>query len=206
MHWINIVAYIGLVAALAFLVLTVVLHFLPTGAHPLRDALGDYAARRFGGLMTAAILALGVGALAIAVALAGELGAHGGGKRVDVGVAFMVIFAAGMIIAALLPAAEEGAQPSTAGKVHTAAAVIAFIAFVLATIAISPVFKYVVAWVKLAPLFPRLELLVVVFGILMLLARVKPLRAVFGLIERLFFASCLVWLLLLGVHLSQIAR
>ena len=206
MHWINIVGYIGVVAVLAFLVLAILLHVLPTGYNPLRNSVGDYAVGKFGGLLTAALLALGIGTLALSLGLASELGAHGGGKRVDVGVAFMVIFAAGMIVAAFVPPEAEGAERTPRGRAHTAAVAIGFTAFTLATVAISPVFRYVAAWIKVAPLFPQIELLVVVLAILMLLARIRALRAVYGIVERLFFASSLAWLLVAGLHLSQISR
>jgi len=206
MHWINIVAYVGVFAMLAFLVLTIILHVLPTGHNALRNSVGDYVVGGSGALMTAALLALGIGALALSLGLASELGAHGGGKRVDVGVAFTVIFAIGMIVAAFVPPDAEGAERTPAGKAHTAAVAVAFLAFTLATVAISPVFKYVDSWKRVAPLFPRFELLVVVFAILMLFARVRALRAVYGLVERLFFASSLAWLLVAGLQLSQISR
>ncbi len=206
MHWVNIVAYVGVIGMLAFLVLVIVLHFLPTERNAVRDSLGDYAVGKFGALLTAAFLALGIGALSLSLGLASELGAHGGGKRVDVGVAFTVIFAAGMIVAAFVPPDAEGAGRTSAGKAHTVAVAAGFTAFTLATIAISPVFKYVQAWVKVAPLFPRFELLVVVLAILMLLARIRALRPVYGIVERLFFAASLAWLLTAGLHLSQISR
>lgn len=203
MSWESIAAYVGIVGILLFPVGTVVLHALPTGFRPLRNPLSDYAAGKYGILMTIAFLILGIGVLALDAGLAKGLGA---GKRVAIGVFFIGVFGASRLLAAFFPSDADGAERTGRGRVHTLLAALGFVAIPLGAIVLTPVFDRVPSWAAVAPPLRILELLVVVFGIIMLVTRMQALRFVFGLVERLFYASALLWLFLIGLHFVHLSH
>lgn len=204
MHTIHLVSYIAIVAVLLFVILAVAAHLLQLARNPLRDSLSTYALGGRGAVMVVALLAIGVAALAVSVDLARELGAHGGGKRVLVGVAFEMIFAAGIIVAALVKRPLAGEAGGAARRVHGVALALAYGGIVLAIVAVSPVFRNVQEWRGVASALQRLELPVVVLALFTLLARIPGLRVIYGLAERLFLLSCAGWLLAVGIQLARI--
>lgn len=203
MGWETIVAYVGIVGIGLFPVGAVVLHALPTGYRPLRNPLSDYAGGRYGVLMTIAFLVLGIGVLALDAGLGTGLGA---GKRVAIGVFFIGVFGASRLLAAFFRSDADGAERTGRGRIHTLLAALGFIAIPLAAIVLTPVFERVPSWTAVAPPLRILELLIVVFGLIMLLTRMQVLRFIFGLVERLFYVSALLWLFLIGLHFALLGH
>lgn len=201
MSWETIVAYAGVVAIAVYPIAVIVLHFLPTGRNPFRSGLSEYAAGNSRSLMVIALLGLGIGTALLDAGLAAGLGA---GKRVAVGILFLGLFAAGHIAAAFVPPNAGGVPRTKAGSIHAAISVVSIIALGIATIAITPVFSRVQHWKVVAPLMGWLELAVVVLALLMLILRIKPLQAVFGLAMRLFYGAGLAWIIVLALHFASL--
>ncbi len=203
MSWETVAAYIGVIGILVYPVAAIALHAVAPGTNPLRSSLSDYASGRGGFLMTVGLLALGLGAGVLDAALAAGLGA---GKRVAVGIVFIALFALGRIGAAIFPGDLADGPRSARGGAHGALNVVAFTAIAIATIAITPVFNRVQRWKGIAPGMGWLELAVVVFAFLLLVTLIRPLRAAFGLVERLFAVSVIAWLVVTGLHFAQLPR
>ncbi len=203
MGWESVAAYVGIAGMLLFAVIAIVLHVFPSGYNPLRNPVSDYATGSFRALMVVAYLLLGIGVLALTAALAAGLGA---GKRVAVGVFFIGVFGASRLLVAFFPSDVDGADRTAIGRIHSWLTGIGFTALPLAAIAVTPVFGRVQAWLDVASPLRRLELLVVLLAIILLFTRIKPLRVVFGLVERLFYVSSFVWLVVIALHFALLKR
>jgi len=202
MGWESIAAYVGVACIFLFAAESIVLHVLPTGYLPLRNPISDYATGNCRTLMMIGFLVLGIGVLVMDVALGSGLGA---GKRIAVGVFGIGVFGVSRLLVAFFPSDIDGAERTVPGRLHTLFTALGFIAIVLSTIVLTPVFERVyekAKWASVVAPLRYLELAVVIFGIVLLITRAKALRFVFGLIERLFYLSALLWLFILGLHFA----
>jgi hypothetical protein len=174
----------GLLAALCFalaIAILVRLHVADTGLSARRDAISDYGTTPYHGYYRVMVLALGAGAVLLAVGL---------GRRTDAGdLYWLYIYGASRIAIAGFMIDRDPARPTAAGRIHWLLAAIAFtaIAFAASDIgwsgapgALRPL-GYAVAATAVATLLTRI---------------VGPLRAVFGVAERLLYATSITWLLL----------
>ncbi len=202
MAWESTVAYFGIAGIFLFAVISIVLHSLPTDYNFLRNPLSDFATGRFKLLVTIAFLVLGIGVLALDIGLAKGLG---GGKRVAIGVFFIGVFGLSRLLVAFFPSDVEGSERTTAGRIHTLLTAFGFLAIPLAAIVLTPVFGRVyerVTWASVYSTLRMLELAVVVLGVVLLLTRMRSLRFIFGLVERLFYLTSSSWLFVLGLHFA----
>lgn len=199
MGWESLAAYAGIAGMFLFAVIAIVLHVFPTGYNPLRNPLSDYATGSFRALMAVAYVLLGIGVLLLTFGLAAGLGA---GKRVALGVFLIGVFGASRLLVAFFPSDVDGADRTAVGRIHSWLSGIGFTALPLAAIALTPVFERVYTWASVASPLHRLELLVVVIALVLLITRIKAFRVVFGLLERLFYASSFVWLFVLALHFA----
>ena len=202
MGWESIAAYVGIACIFLFAAESIVLHVLPTDYTLLRNPISDYATGSYRTLMMIGFLVLGVGVLVLDVAFGFGLGA---GKRIAVGVFGIGVFGLSRFLVAFLPSDVDDAERTTAGRLHTLFTALGCIAIVLATIVLTPVFERVYEKAKGASVvgpLRYLELAVVIFGVVLLITRARALRSVFGLIERLFYLSGLLWLFILGLHFA----
>lgn len=206
MGWESVAAFVGVACIFLFAAESIVLHVLPSGNTLLRNPISDFAAGGYRTLMMIGFLVLGVGVLLMDVALGYGLGA---GKRVAVGIFGIGVFGLSRLLVAFFPSDVDGADRTAPGKLHTLFTAFGFIAIVFAAIVLTPVFDRVyekVKWASVVGPLRYLELAVVVLGIVLLITRARALRSIFGLIERLFYISGLLWLFILGLHFALLTH
>jgi hypothetical protein len=167
--------------------LLVRLHTVRTGLEPVRDAVSDYGttpAHRYYRLMA---IALGVGAVLLAIALSRDTNAKSlfwlwiyGGSRIAIA-AFMT---------------DRDPPPFTAeGRIHWLLAGAAFTAIAFAASDIT--------WAGAPGVLHPLGYAVAATAVGTLVTRVVgPLRAVFGLVERLLYLTSIAWLLVAAIAVA----
>jgi len=182
------IATAGSLVCLASILL---LHLLPTGYDPIRNAVSDYGVGKYRIWHRVAVLSLAAAGFAIAVASSGTVKPES-----DLVVGLLVIFATVRIAIPFFPTDIEGQTLTTRGRIHWGLAIIAF-----ASLAFAAGFYEgtslddVVGWI------------VVVAVCLLIVALALPrLRRVFGLLERVFYFSMICWFLITGVELVLLAR
>jgi len=111
------------------------LHLLQPQLDPGNEAVSYYVHGRGGWLLTAGLLAWGLGGLALHRAL----GRMVAGQRAPAGRGLLGVFGIGVLLGAVFPADPPGRwdQPSLAGMIHGNAALLAFAALPLAARALS---------------------------------------------------------------------
>lgn len=183
----GIVAVVGAVICLGSITL---LHMLPTGYNPVRNAVSDYGVGRYRRWYHTALVALAAASFAMAIASAGSI------KPEPVSViCFLVAFGVARILISLFPTDIEGQQPTRTGRIHMVLAIVAF-----ASVASAAGFfegtaiDNILGWVVVATAISSLVGLV--------WSRLKP---IFGLLERLFYLSIIGWFLVIGIELIRLA-
>jgi hypothetical protein len=182
---------LGALAAACFALATAALirlHLLPTGMSPVADAVSDYGTTSFHRYYRATAVALGVGALLLAIGLARDTNADSLYWLWIYGVSRIAI--AGFMI-------DRDPPPLTReGRIHLLLAAAAFtsIAFAAAD----------VRWSGSPGALGPLGIAVVVTAIGTLMTRViAPWRGLFGLVERLLYAAFVAWLLTAAISLAS---
>jgi uncharacterized protein DUF998 len=171
----GVAAIAGLTVATALLAR---LHLVPTGIDPIEGAVSDYGTTRFHAYYRAMVVALGATACLLAVGLARETDAHAlawlwvyGGSRIAIA-GFMV---------------DRDPPLTTGGRVHLVLAAAAFTAIALASTSIS--------WDGDPAVLRPLGQAVAASAIATAVTRLAPpLRRVFGLVERVLYATSIAWL------------
>jgi len=181
------VAVIGAATCLGSVVL---LHFLPTGYNPIRNAVSDYGVGPYRIWHRIAVVALAVAGLAMTLASSGSIR-----KEPPIVIGFLLSFSVTRILIPFFPTDIEGQPRTRTGSVHLGLALVAF-----ASLASAAGFfegtnlDNLVGWVVVAT---------AVFSLVALpWPRLKP---IFGLLERLFYLSMIGWLLVIGIELILLA-
>lgn len=116
-------ARISLVSGATFVVLLAALHFVKPDLDPSWRAISEYALGDYGWIMTIAFLAWGLSAISLFVAISSQIHSLVG----RIGMAFLLIGAAGPILAALFPT-DPITTPvdamTTGGSIHSLGAVL----------------------------------------------------------------------------------
>jgi len=181
---------LALVSLAVGIVALVVLHVVPTGYSPLRDAVSDYGVGRYAWGYRTQVVAIGVAA---AIEAGGF--AHNGAAG-TAGIVWLVGYAISRVAIAWAPTDLPGTTRTPTGRVHALLAIAAFTAIAVATSTIPNDLRGVAAWDSWADPLNTLGTLVVVAAIATAAAIVVgPLRQVFGLVERLLYVASLAWLL-----------
>lgn len=180
---------LGLLAVLCFLAASVLLlrlHWLPTGLSSLSDAVSDYGTTPRHRLYRAMVVALGVGAVLLAVGLA---------RHTDAKDLFWLwIYGGARIVIAGFMTDRDPPPFTTEGRIHWLLAAVAFAAIALATTSIH--------WTGSPGVLPTLGTAVAASAVATLLTRViRPLRQVFGLAERLLYLTSIAWMLMAAGYL-----
>lgn len=183
---------------LVYLAIFVAVHFQRTGYSVLRNAVSDYGVGPTAGLFRIAVIANGLGILALTGALADAFG--DGLPTADY--VFLLLIPVTRLAMAFVPTDLESAGTTVTGRVHMVLAIASF-TFVYLAIAdlTSPlghfasdalrVFLLVLRWLA------ALGLVAVVVTLL-----VKALRGVFGLAERLYLLSSNLWFFSVALWLA----
>ena len=137
---------LGACGAALFVVILVTLHLLRPDLGFASDYVSDYANGPYGGWFAAALLAHGLGNLALATGLG--LGVAPS-RRGLVGSALLAVAAVGILVAAVFATDPEGALPTTAGRIHSLAAAAAFPVEVVALVLLARAFAASRRWSRL---------------------------------------------------------
>jgi hypothetical protein len=196
---------LGIVAALATAVQAValvVLHLLPTGYDPVRDAVSDYGVGPYRGWFWLQAIAGGVGCLALAIGLA-QLHPF---TPVQAVVALIAAAAARALIPFFATDQGESRFQTLHGTIHMILAVIAFGGLVWAATGLWSTMSHYPAWhgaesaLTIIPWIMLGSVIAVVLAI-----RGPRLKPFFGAFERLFYLSSIVWALIVAINLARIA-
>jgi hypothetical protein len=179
----------GALATACFAVATVLLarlHLLPTGMRPVPDAVSDFGTTRFHAHYRAMVVALGAGAILLAIGLARETDARD--------LVWLWVYGASRIAIAAFMTDPPGREPTTNGRIHWLLAAIAFTAIAFGASNID--------WSGAPGSLRAVGYAVAATAIATALTRMLPsLRSVFGLAERLLYATTIAWLAIAAVEL-----
>jgi Protein of unknown function (DUF998) len=203
-------AWLGLSGCVVFTVAVIALHVIQPELSPLRDAVSYYVHGSCGWLTTLGLIALGIGSLAITIAVARSVL----GPYRQFGSAALAVWSLGALVAGVFPADPTGnwdQPPSTAGAIHGLAAVIAIVAFPLAAVALT---RSVSRDHRLQSMqgVSRAVAAVVVMSFLAFMASLFPVFVtpgppfMLGLTERVMLAAYVAWLAVVAIGLLRSLR
>jgi hypothetical protein len=194
-------AVLALIGRLGYLAVFAALHVLPTGYEPVRHAVSDYGVGRYGRLFTAAVRVAAAGGLALAAAVALEVGS----PPLRAGdVPLLVALPIAQFAMSFVPTDLEGRRLTPAGAAHYLLAILSFTVTYMTIARLTPELRAlypgyltieVLGWAA-AVAGPALALVVVTM--------VPRLRRVFGLTERVFLLTTHVWFLAMTALLLQL--
>jgi Protein of unknown function (DUF998) len=195
----------SIVAALATAVQAValvMLHLLPTGYSPVRDAVSDYGVGPYRGWFWLQAVAGGVGCLTLAIALV-QLHPFTPTQAVIA----LIAAGAARFLVPLFATDQQGNRFQTLhGTVHMILAVIAFGGLVWAATGLWSTLSHYPAWhgaegaLTIIPWIMLGSVIAVVLAI-----RGPRLKPFFGVFERLFYLSSITWALIVAINLAGIA-
>jgi hypothetical protein len=193
----------GILAALATAVQAValiVLHVLPTGYDPVRDAVSDYGVGPYRRWFWLQAVAGGVGCLALGIALA-QLHPI---TPVQAVVALIVTAVARFLIP-FFATDQHGSRFQTAhGIVHMILAVIAFGGLIWAATGLWSTLRHYQSWHGAEGALTIIPWIMLGSVIALVLAIRGPrLHPLFGLFERLFYLSSITWVLIVAINLVR---
>jgi hypothetical protein len=194
-------AIIAAILAAVQLLALVVLHVLPTGYEPIRDAVSDYGVGPFRGWFWLQAVSGGLACLLLAIALT-QLHPFTPTQAI---VALIVTAAARFLIPFF--ATDQGGNrfQTTHGIVHMILAVLAFGGLVWAATGLWSTLRHYPAWHGTESLLTILPWVMLGCVIAVVLAIRGPnLKPFFGLFERLFYLSSFVWFFTVAINLARI--
>lgn len=180
----------------------IVLHALPTGYNPIRDAVSDYGVGPYRGWFWLQAVAGGLACLFLAIALA-QLHPF---TPTQVVVA-LIVTAVARLLVPFFATDQGGSRFQTAhGIIHMILAVIAFGGLVWAATGLWSTLRHYPAWhgaQSLLTIVPWVMLGCVIAVVLAI--RGPRLKPFFGLFERLFYLSSFVWFFTVAIDLARIS-
>ena len=201
-------AWVALAGIVAFAVAVLALHGLQPALSPATQAISFYAHGTHGWLLTAGLLALGLGSLALSAGLARGVR---GATAARAGRWCLGVWGVGVVLGGIFPADPPGnwaAPPSVAGWVHGNAALVAFAALPAAAVLLSLAFRRDPRWRRVAAISSALAAAAVA-SLILFLASLAPAivspgpPVLLGLTERVLLVVYLLWLALVGGALRQ---
>jgi len=190
-----VLAIAAALAALTSFFVVAVLHVLPTGLSPLRNAVSEYGISRFRDLYRLQAAAMGVAGLALAGAVARAV--DPAPSRVLV---LLVVYGCARIAIGWFPMDPIGTLERTpAGRMHRLLAAVAFVALPIAAVRLAQSLPHdgshrplvVLAWISVGcavALAPTLAFA----------------RRVFGFAERVFYLACYAYVLAAAIELVRL--
>ncbi len=115
--------YLGLSGQAVFAILIAFLHFIRPDHDPISQALSEYAAGRWGILLSGSLFALALGSNAIVLLL---LQALPRSRSSQAGLGLLALWGVGTFLAGAFPLDAAGDARSLSGTIHAVASVIAF--------------------------------------------------------------------------------
>jgi Protein of unknown function (DUF998) len=181
----------------------IVLHFLPTGYDPVRDAVSDYGVGPYRVWFWLHAVTGGLACLALAIALA-RLHPF---TPTQVVVALIVTAVARFLIPFFATDQGESRFQTVHGTIHMILAVLAFGGLVWASMGLWATLKHYPAWHGAKAFLTIVPWVILGSVIAVVLAIRGPrLKPYFGVFERLFYLSSLAWLFVVSIDLARISK
>ncbi|MDG6904322.1 MAG: DUF998 domain-containing protein [Nitrososphaerota archaeon] len=197
--------WISIIGIVLYIVLDVIAQLLPPHYSPIRDAESDLAVGPYGFIMTINFVNRGILSLSFIYAFLKTLDLTGG-KRTPFrsGYYFLGIWAVGALLLAIFPTDVPATPISWHGAIHLVVALVAFIGGAMGVLVLSRHFAENVSTkgakrIAVALGWLSVLLLVVQLGFQFILPRLSA--RFFGLTERLFLASVLLWILTISIYM-----
>jgi hypothetical membrane protein len=167
-----------------------ILHLLPTGYDPMRNAVSDYGVGKYRVWHRTAVLSLAVSGLAMAIASSGTVKPES-----NLVVGLLVIFAVARAAIPFFPTDIEGQPLTTRGRVHWGLAIISFASLAFAA-----------GFYEGTSLDDAIGWVVVAAVCLLLVSLLLPrFRKAFAVLERAFYFSMICWFFITGIELALLA-
>jgi hypothetical protein len=180
-----------------WLVVIVIMHFVEPEFDPLKVPMSAYVAGAYGGWMTTSFFAL---ATALVAAVLGVFGTARDGGFTSVGSFLLVAAACGVVLAGIFPGII-----ATASSVHwhTVGSRLAFPGMTLGSFLLSVGFRFNPNWRRISAASLTLASGMLIVQLLWFVGVVPGFA---GLMQRLFFALFVPWIVLVGLHLVRVGR
>jgi hypothetical protein len=199
-------AELGLIGVTVFTAGVLALHVAQPDMSPLEIAVSFYVHGRHGWLLTLGLLALGLGSLALTIALSMRQ------VRSRIGLILLVAWSVGVIAGGIFatdPPGNWDRHPSVTGAIHGLAAMVAFSALPAAAIFLTRSFRHDANWRRLQGTLDSLTIAVAVsyavFMASLMPALVRPGPPILlGLTERILIVACIAWLAAVAIGLWRI--
>ena len=175
-------------------------HLLRPDVDPVSEPVSNYAVGPYGFLISIAIFTLGVGSLALTLGL--HLGIAPPGRS-RVGLLLLALYGVGQLGVAIFSIDAASTQSITTGLIHNIAGNVSFFCFPPAVILLSLGMAKDERWRSLKRPALALSLVVLVEATLVISANVL---GGFGLAQRLFLFTSVVWMLLVAIWLRSTTR
>ena len=195
----SIIAVAAMVVGTVALVL---LHVLPTGYSPVRDAVSDYAIGRYRAVFWTFAASGAVSGLALAIALA-----QSHPSKPTLTIAMLVLSAAARVLIPIFPTDQGGSRFQTRkGTIHMLLAVAIFASIAVAASNLGPTLGRETAWRSVKGLVDGwLPWVITITASLTGIAIIGPqLKRIFGLLERSYYASSIAWFFVVSIELARI--
>lgn len=194
---------IALIAVLTQAALLVALHVFPTKYDPVRDAISDYGVGDYRGYFWAQLVAGASACASLAIALRGL---H---PYVPTPIVVLLLAnSAARLVMPAFPTDQSGNRFETVkGTIHMLLAFVAFGAIAAAATGLGGLYSHYPTWHSAKSLLVTVGWVVLAGAVTCALGLVGPrLKPIFGLIERFFTLSVIVWLSLISIELIRFQR
>lgn len=231
LHRVNLLqllALLGLCGPMVFAAVVVVLPYFRLDEYSsLRDPVSALLLGRYGYIQTAAFFAAGLSSIAVAVGIRRTMRGSSRGSRL--GIILIELWAVGFMLAGILPTDAEGQPTQAAASFHASVAFLAFVGAVAGILTLSKRFAGDGRWrsfyplslaIGFATLVGLVDLIMVMHGLIDQAAAIELTthndpRIIgmlsqgfegFGIIQRIFLGTVMLWVILAAGQLHSIAR
>src|ERR1700722_16445232 len=175
----------------------VYLHLLPTGLHPLRNAVSEYGAGRFRFWYQAMCVTQAIAAFLTAAALATKVT-----PAPFVTDAALIVLGLARLIISQAPVIVTHGKHTATSRTHLVMAILIFGSAVVASTSFDIAMVNQVDWASVLSTLHLFRLAIAFFALFTFLAVAIPrgLRYV-GTVERLLYVSIIGWFVTIGIHL-----
>ena len=195
-----VLALLTIVGIAIYLLNLAALHFLRPDVNPMLDPVSTYAVGPYGFLYTAADIGLGLAALALTLGLYRSIAPPG---RSYVGLFLLGLYGVSVLLAGIFPI-DVGGEATTFGIIHNIVGNISFFGFPIGVILLSLGMGKDERWRSFRRRALALSLVIVLTVILTIVG--SNLGIGYGVTQRIFNVTALVWMLLVALHLRSLAQ
>lgn len=193
-------ALIALAGTAVSIISLVMLHLLPAGLSPLRDPVSRYGVTKYVALYRVGTIALGVAALALAVALPTAVG-----NDATIPTTGLVVFGLAQGLVGWFADDTEPGPRSVTGQRHMIMVVLFYGGATVAAFGYSTILPQSADFAPVAVFADVLAWAMVVLDVIVLLTLTKALRGYRGLAERLLHVPIYAWMITIAFTLLQVA-